>query len=173
MPLSKVRDFLDAYNIPYLILSHPLAYTAQGTAALTHISGKELAKTVIVRIDGELAMAVVPASRHVDLSLLKRALGAHVVELASEQEFKARFLDCETGAMPPFGNLYGMSVYADESLAADPEITFNAGTHRQLLRMDWAGFSSNSWNPESSKSPRKEWPSLSPRSDDVHSRADC
>ena len=90
MPLSKVRDFLDAYNIPYLILSHPLAYTAQGTAALTHISGKELAKTVIVRIDGELAMAVVPASRHVDLPLLKRALGAHVVELASEQEFQSQ-----------------------------------------------------------------------------------
>ncbi|MFZ0952211.1 MAG: YbaK/EbsC family protein [Candidatus Sulfotelmatobacter sp.] len=138
MPLSKVRDFLDAYNIPYLILSHPLAYTAQGTAALTHISGKELAKTVIVRIDGELAMAVVPASRHVDLPLLKRALGAQVVELASEPEFQGRFLDCETGAMPPFGNLYGMSVYADESLASDQEITFNAGTHRQLLRMDWA-----------------------------------
>ncbi len=82
-------------------------------------------------------MAVVPASRHVDLALLKRAAGAKVVELASEQEFKDRFPDCEPGAMPPFGNLYGMAVYADESLAALPEITFNAGTHRDLMRIDW------------------------------------
>jgi Ala-tRNA(Pro) deacylase len=92
---------------------------------------------VIVRIDGDLAMAVVPASRHVDLSLLKRALGAQTVELASEQEFKDKFPDCEAGAMPPFGNLYGMAVYADESLNSLKEITFNAGTHRDLMRMDW------------------------------------
>jgi Ala-tRNA(Pro) deacylase len=138
MPLNKLRAFLDSHNIRYLILSHSLAYTAQGIAALTHISGKELAKTVIVRIDGDLAMAVVPASRHVDLSLLKRAAGARAVEIASEQEFQDKFPDCEAGAMPPFGNLYGMAVYADESLTSNQEITFNAGTHRELLRMDWA-----------------------------------
>jgi Ala-tRNA(Pro) deacylase len=138
MPLTKLRTFLDSHNIRYLIFSHSLAYTAQGVAALTHISGKELAKTVIVRIDGKLAMAVVPASRHVDLLLLKQAAGAQVVELASENEFMNKFPDCETGAMPPFGNLYGMAVYADESLTEDEEITFNAGTHRELLRMAWA-----------------------------------
>jgi Ala-tRNA(Pro) deacylase len=138
MPLTKLRAFLDHHNVRYLIFSHSLAYTAQGVAALTHISGKELAKTVIVRIDGKLAMAVVPASRHVDLLLLKQAVGAQVVELASEQEFKDKFPDCETGAMPPFGNLYGMAVYADDSLTSDEEITFNAGTHRELLRMAWA-----------------------------------
>ncbi|MGB2607343.1 MAG: YbaK/EbsC family protein [Candidatus Sulfotelmatobacter sp.] len=138
MPLNKLREFLDTYNIRYLIFSHSLAYTAQGVAALTHISGKELAKTVIVKIDGDLAMAVVPASRHVDLRLLKQATGARTVELASEQEFNDKFPDCEAGAMPPFGNLYGMAVYADESLASVREITFNAGTHRDLLRMDWA-----------------------------------
>jgi len=138
MPLNKLREFLDTYNIRYLIFSHSLAYTAQGIAALTHISGKELAKTVIVKIDGDLAMAVVPASRHVDLRLLKQATGARTVELASEQEFKDKFPDCEAGAMPPFGNLYGMAVYADESLTSIKEITFNAGTHRDLLRMDWA-----------------------------------
>jgi Ala-tRNA(Pro) deacylase len=137
MPLTKLREFLDSHNIRYLIFSHSLAYTAQGIAALTHISGKELAKTVIVRIDGDLAMAVVPASRYVDLSLLKRAVGAQAVELASEQEFKDKFPDCEAGAMPPFGNLYGMAVYADESLTSNQEITFNAGTHRELVRMDW------------------------------------
>jgi len=137
MPLTKLREFLDSHDIRYVIFSHSLAYTAQGIAALTHISGKEIAKTVIVRIDGNLAMAVVPASRHVDLSLLKRALGAQAVELATEQEFKDQFPDCEAGAMPPFGNLYGMAVYADESLTSIKEVTFNAGTHRDLLRMDW------------------------------------
>ncbi|MFZ0418785.1 MAG: YbaK/EbsC family protein [Candidatus Sulfotelmatobacter sp.] len=137
MPLNKLRMFLDSHQIKYLVFSHSVAYTAQGIAALTHISGKELAKTVIVKLDGELAMAVVPASRHVDLSLLKRALGAKTAELASEQEFQDKFADCEPGAMPPFGNLYGMAVYADESLSALKEITFNAGTHRDLLRMDW------------------------------------
>jgi Ala-tRNA(Pro) deacylase len=93
---------------------------------------------VIVKIDGKLAMAVVPASCHVDLPLLKRAAGAKAVELASEMEFKDKFPDCEAGAMPPFGNLYGMTVYVDESLTLLKEITFNAGTHRDLMRMDWA-----------------------------------
>ena len=138
MPLNKLREFLDSHNIRYLIFSHSLAYTAQGIAALTHISGKEVAKTVIVKVDGELAMAVVPASRHIDLPMLKRAAGAKAVELASEQEFKDKFPDCEVGAMPPFGNLYGMAVYADESLTSIKEITFNASTHRDLMRMDWA-----------------------------------
>jgi Ala-tRNA(Pro) deacylase len=138
MPLSKLREFLDSHNIRYVIFSHSIAYTAQGIAALTHISGRELAKTVIVRIDGDMAMAVVPASRHVDLRLLKRAVGAQGVEMASEDEFKGRFPDCESGAMPPFGNLYGMDVYVDQSLASNEQITFNAGTHRELMRMDWA-----------------------------------
>jgi Ala-tRNA(Pro) deacylase len=137
MPLNKLREFLDTHNIKYIIFSHSLAYTAQGIAALTHISGKELAKTVIVRIDGDLAMTVVPASRHVDLPLVKQAEGAREVTLASEQEFNDRFPDCEAGAMPPFGNLYGMAVYADESLTRNKQITFNAGTHRELMRMDW------------------------------------
>jgi Ala-tRNA(Pro) deacylase len=138
MPLNRLREYLDSHNIRYVLFSHSLAYTAQGIAALTHISGKELAKTVIVRIDGGLAMAVVPASRHVNLPLLKRAVGAQTVELAPEQEFKDKFPDCEAGAMPPFGNLYGMAVFADESLTSIKEITFNAGTHRDLMRMDWA-----------------------------------
>ena len=137
MPLSKLRDFLDARNIKYLVISHSLAYTAQGIAALTHVSGKKLAKTVIVKIDGILAMAVVPASQHVDLDRLRSLTGALNVEIASEREFKDAFPDCETGAMPPFGNLYDMAVYADASLAENEEITFSAGTHRELVRMSW------------------------------------
>ncbi len=137
MTLSKLRKFLDSHHIKYLVISHSLAYTAQGVAALAHVSGKELAKTVIVKIDGILAMAVVPASFHVDLDRLKTLTGAQTVELASESEFKDAFPDCETGAMPPFGNLYDMSVYADVKLAENEEITFSAGTHRELVRMPW------------------------------------
>jgi Ala-tRNA(Pro) deacylase len=140
MPLSSLREFLDKHSIKYLVISHSLAYTAQGIAALTHIPGKELAKTVIVKIDGKPAMAVVPASFHVDLRLLKRATGAQNVELASEDEFKGLFPECETGAMPPFGNLYGIDVYADETLAQDTEIAFNAGSHRELIRLAWEDF---------------------------------
>jgi len=138
MPLTKFRDFLDSHNVKYLVISHSVAYTAQGIAALVHLSGKKLAKTVMVKIDGTLAMAVVPASLHVDLDLLWAAADAHLVELATEREFKDAFPDCETGAMPPFGNLYNMPVYADASLAENEEITFNAGTHRELIRMAWA-----------------------------------
>lgn len=137
MPLSKLRKFLDSHHIKYLVITHSLAYTAQGIAALTHVSGKKLAKTVIVKIDGLLAMAVVPASLHVDLDRLRSLTGAQTVEIASEREFKDAFPDCETGAMPPFGNLYDMSVYADASLADNEEITFSAGTHRELVRMNW------------------------------------
>lgn len=137
MPLTKLRDFLDSHNIKYMVISHSVAYTAQGIAALVHLSGKKLAKTVIVKIDGVLAMAIVPASQHVDLDLLRAKAGANVVEVATEQEFKNAFPDCETGAMPPFGNLYDIPVYADASLGQHEEITFNAGTHRELVRMAW------------------------------------
>lgn len=138
MALIRLREYLDSHNVPYVVISHSLAYTAQGVAALTHIPGKELAKTVIVKVDGTLAMAVVPASCQVDLPRLKAVTGALTVELALESEFKDRFPDCETGAMPPFGNLYGMDVFMDESLSQDKEIAFNAGSHRELVRMAWS-----------------------------------
>jgi Ala-tRNA(Pro) deacylase len=140
VPLSALREFLDRNSVKYLVISHSLAYTAQGIAALTHTPGKELAKTVILLVDGRLAMAVVPASFRVDLFKLKKYLGADTVELASESEFRDQFPDCETGAMPPFGNLYGMDVFADESLAQDKEIAFNAGSHRELVRLNFADF---------------------------------
>jgi Ala-tRNA(Pro) deacylase len=140
MAIQKLKKFLDNENIKYVAISHSRAYTAQGIAALTHISGKELAKTVIVKIDDTLAMAVLPASQHVDLALLKAATGATTVALAGEAEFKDRFPDCETGAMPPFGNLYGMTVFAEENLTKDREIAFNSGTHSELIRLSWEDF---------------------------------
>ncbi len=140
MPLSLLREFLDEHRIQYLVISHSVAYTAQGIAALTHISGKELAKTVMVMVDRRLAMAVVPASSKVDLYKLKEHVDAESVELAAENEFRDRFPDCETGSMPPFGNLYGMNVFVDQALAEDKEIAFNAGSHRELVRMKFEDF---------------------------------
>ena len=140
MPTKKLREFLDDQGIKYVAIPHQVAYTARQTAAFTHISNKELAKTVIVKIDGVLAMAVLPASYSVDLSLLKAVVGANNVGLAKEAEFQDQFPECEIGAMPPFGNLYGMSVYVDESLTKDEEISFNAGSHYELLQISYADF---------------------------------
>lgn len=140
MPLARLKEFLDSHNIRYVVISHSVAYTAQGIAALTHISGKDLAKTVMVKIDGTLAMAVLPAASQVDLSRLATAAGAAHALLALEQEFKDKFPDCELGAMPPFGNLYDLPVFADEGLSYDKEIAFNAGSHRELVRMAWEDF---------------------------------
>ena len=140
MPLSKVREFLDLNEVEYVVISHSKAYTAQGIAAISHIPGKELAKSVIVKLDGALAMAVLPASYQVDLQALKKAVGVREAELATEREFKQAFLDCQTGAMPPFGNLYGIPVYVDETLAEDREIAFNAGSHYELIKMAYSDF---------------------------------
>jgi Ala-tRNA(Pro) deacylase len=140
MPLSKVRAFLDQHHIKFVVISHSKAYTAQGIAAIAHIRGQELAKTVIVKLDGALAMVVLPASFQVDLLALKKVVGVKDASLASEREFKQHFPDCETGAMPPFGNLYGIPVYVDKTLTLDKEIAFNAGTHFELIRMDYLDF---------------------------------
>jgi Ala-tRNA(Pro) deacylase len=140
MHINKVRTFLDEQHVKYVVISHSKAYTAQGIAAISHISGKELAKTVIVKLDGALGMAVLPASFQVDLLALKKAVGVREAALASEREFKEHFPDCETGAMPPFGNLYGIPVYVDETLAEDREIAFNAGSHYELIKLSYADF---------------------------------
>src|SRR6516225_10572783 len=140
MHINKVRTFLDEQHVKYVVISHSKAYTAQGIAAISHMSGKELAKTVIVKLDGALGMAVLPASFQVDLLALKKAVGVREAALASEREFKEHFPDCETGAMPPFGNLYGIPVYVDETLTRDNEIAFNAGTHLELIKLAYADF---------------------------------
>jgi Ala-tRNA(Pro) deacylase len=140
MVAKKLREFLDSHNIRYATISHPISYTAQGTAALAHVPSKDLAKTVIVKIDGALAMAVLPASYEVDLALLRASIGAETLCLAKEREFKESFPECELGAMPPFGNLYGMAVFVDESLTQEKEIVFNAGSHNELIRISYEDF---------------------------------
>jgi Ala-tRNA(Pro) deacylase len=135
-----LKEFLDKNNVKYVTITHSTAHTALEIAALAHIKGKELAKTVIVKIDDTMAMAVLPASNQVDLSLLKAAAGAQKIALASEAEFRNRFPECETGAMPPFGPLYGMPVFADEGLTRDKEIAFSAGSHHELIRLSFDDF---------------------------------
>jgi len=142
VPVRKLKDFLDSNNIKYVTISHSSAYTAQQIAASAQIPGKELAKTVMVKIDGKMAMAVLPASYKVDFDLLKEVAEAGKVELAGEQEFKDMFPECEVGAMPPFGNLYEMEVFVAESLAEDEEIAFNAGSHTELIKMSYKDFES-------------------------------
>lgn len=140
MPVTKLKQFLDSHQVRYESIPHSTAYTAQGIAALTHIPGKEFAKTVIVKLDDKLAMAVLPASRQVDLAQLRAAAGAGVAKVASEAEFRDAFPECELGAMPPFGNLYNIPVFVEEALTKDQEIAFNAGTHNELIRMAYADF---------------------------------
>jgi len=140
MPTQKLRNYLDQHEIHYVTISHSPAYTAQRIAEMTRIPGKELAKTVIVKIDDKFAMAVLPASRRVNLRHLKEAIGADEVTLSSETEFNELFPDCEVGAMPPFGNLYDMGVYVAEQLTEDEEIAFNAGTHSELVKMSYNDF---------------------------------
>ncbi len=140
MPISRLKQLLDEKAIRYVVVNHPTAYTAAATAAVTHTPGKEIAKTVMVSVDGALAMVVVPGSKHVDFRALKTATGANEVALAHEHQFAHVFPDCEVGAMPPFGNLYNLTVYVDESLAEDAEIAFNAGSHRELLKLAYRDF---------------------------------
>jgi Ala-tRNA(Pro) deacylase len=140
MPVEKLKVFLDQNKIKYTIIRHSEAYTAQEIAASTHIPGKEIAKTVMVKMDGKMSMAVLPASCKIDFDQLKKASGAKEVELASEAEFTDMFPGCDVGAMPPFGNLYGMDVYTAEKLAEDDEIAFNAGSHTELIKLSYSDF---------------------------------
>jgi len=140
MPGTKLKQFLDENQVRYVSIRHSPAFTAQETAASAHIPGRELAKTVMVKIDGKMAMAVLAAPKRLDLELLRRTAGAKKVSLADEKEFAGAFPDCEPGAMPPFGNLYGLDVYVDESLREDEQIAFNAGSHSELIQMDYREF---------------------------------
>ena len=140
MPTSKLKKYLDSHKVKYVTLSHPPAYTAGEIAEEAHISGNLFAKTVMIKLDGKLAMAVLPAPNKVNFQLLKEATGAHHVELAKEYEFKNQFPDCEVGAMPPFGNLYDMDVYVEEILSWDDEIGFNAGTHSEIVKLAYKDF---------------------------------
>jgi Ala-tRNA(Pro) deacylase len=140
MPAKKLKEFLDSEKVKYVTLGHSVAYTAQEIAASAHIPGQDLAKTVVVKLDGEMVLAVLPATARVDLELLRKASGAKSAELARENEFAGIFPGCELGAMPPFGNLYGLEVFVAQRLTEDDQISFNAGTHTELIQLSYADF---------------------------------
>ena len=140
MPARRIKDYLDTQKVPYETIPHPAVYTTQEVAAVTHIPGQEVAKSVLIWIDNELTMVVVPASRRVSLDMLREETGARRLELASERDFRDTFPGCEVGAMPPFGNLYGLKVLVAEALSRDDQIAFNAGTHTEVIRIKYDDF---------------------------------
>ena len=140
MAKKKVFEYLDRNKVKYVLLKHSPASTSQEIAASAHIPGKELAKTVIIKIDGRFAMDVLRASYKISFNELKEMIGENSVRLAYEQEFLDKFPDCEIGAMPPFGNLYDMEVFVAESLTDDEEIAFNACNHTELVKMKYKDF---------------------------------
>ena len=140
MPVTKLKEFLDKHKIKYVSIRHSTAYTAQEIAASAHVKGRNMAKTVIVKIDGKIAMAVLPAKYQIDLDSLKKSCKAASVELAREEEFSHLFSGCETGAMPPFGQIYGLPLYADETLKKDDEVAFNACSNTELIQISYKDF---------------------------------
>lgn len=140
MPVRPVAEFLDQHQIRYHCYNHPPADTAQEIAHYAHISGHELAKTVILNADGRFVMAVLPAHEYVELERLREIMGANRLQLAREDEFRGLFPWCEPGGEPPFGILYGLDVYMDADLMANETIAFNAGTHTEVMKMDTSEF---------------------------------
>ena len=140
MPVKELKEFLEQNRVKFVSISHSQAFTAQEIAAVAHVPGKEMAKTVMVKLDGELAMAVLPAPDQVSTSRLQTISGAKTVELASERDFADRFPNCELGAMPPFGNLWEIPVFVDQRLREDEEIFFNAGSHTELVKLSYADY---------------------------------
>jgi Ala-tRNA(Pro) deacylase len=140
VPINRLKEFLDENDVKFVSLSHSQAFTAQEIAAAAHVPGKELAKVVMVKLDGELAMAVLSAPDQVSVSRLQEMTGAKDVAIASEEDFADLFPGCELGAMPPFGNLWDLDVFVDQRLREDEEITFNAGSHTELLKLSYTDF---------------------------------
>lgn len=136
---ERLESYLREQGVFFEVAVHPLAYTAQEVAASEHVSGYLVAKPVIVRCGERFVMAVVTAPQRLDLEKLSKVMG-QPCRLAQESEFAALFPDCEVGAHPPFGNLYGLPVYVDRRLAQDPEIVFRCGSHRETMRVRYADF---------------------------------
>lgn len=140
MPCEKLLDFLDENQVQYELTHHPKAYAAKDVAFKAGIPGRMFAKTVLVKLDGKMAMAVLPSEDKVNFHLLREAAHADTITLATENEFEEKFPDCELGAMPPFGNLYEMQVFVGGTLPRAQKISFNAGNHTEVLTMPYLDF---------------------------------
>jgi Ala-tRNA(Pro) deacylase len=137
---ERLQEYLVENGVSFEVEQHRVAYTAQQLAAAGHVSGKRVAKVVVVAADGETVMLVLPASSQVDLERVRTELGAGEARLAREEEFASTFPDCEVGSMPPFGNLYGVPVYVDAGLAQAEEIVFPVGSHTESMRLRFGDF---------------------------------
>jgi Ala-tRNA(Pro) deacylase len=140
MPANNLKEYLDKHQVKYVSMAHSPAFTSQEIAASAHISGRALAKTVVVKMDGKFAMVVAPADRQINFAKVRDVVGAKKVDLASESEFKDKFPGCEVGAMPPFGELYDMPVYLSSALSQHEHIIFNAGSHSELMQLTVGDF---------------------------------
>ncbi len=141
MSISQtLKEYLDHEHVHYDVLPHPEAFRAVLMAHTLHSPIKEIAKVVVVKVAKRFVLTVLPASWNVDIRRLRAVFMTHHVRLATEDEIKGLFPNCELGAMPPFGNLYGLDVYVDQSLTEDEEMTFQAGTHSEAIRMRYWDF---------------------------------
>jgi Ala-tRNA(Pro) deacylase len=140
MPVQQLKKHLDNAGVDYICLSHPPAFNAQELARHVKIAGDRVVKTVIIELDGKIAMLVMPANYRIRWDRLSQILDTDFVDLADEQDFKGRFPDCELGAMPPFGNLFQMPVYCAEPLTKQPELAFAAGAHTESIHMKTSDF---------------------------------
>jgi Ala-tRNA(Pro) deacylase len=136
----RLKEFLDANNIAYDVMSHKVAYTAQEVAAAQGVTGWQVAKTVVVNCDGKYMLLVLQAPAMVDFSRLRKALGCKEARLASESEMEKLFPGVELGAESPFGNIYDLTVCVDKGLADESEMVFNAGSHTETIRMKYADY---------------------------------
>lgn len=140
MLAEKLEKYLSDHGAKFRTINHMPAFTAQQTAEISHVSGKEMAKSVILKVDGKFILMLEPANHKINLKAMAKWLNAKKVELASENEFQSLFPDCEVGAMPPFGHLYDLEVFVEDTLADQENITFNAGTHSDLIEMSYKDF---------------------------------
>ena len=137
---QRLKDFLDSKQVHYDVLGHQVAYTAPELAHALHVPGKELAKVVVTKVGKQFVMTVLPSTWNVDLTSLTRVFGTKEVRLATEEELRGLFPDCDVGAMSPFGNLYGLGTYVDQTLTEDEQIVFQGGTHCDAVRMRYQDF---------------------------------
>lgn len=142
MPCEKLLEYLTDNNVDYELKEHPAAFAAQDVAYHAGVPGRMFAKSVLVKLDGVMAMAVIPADTKIDFQRLQDTAGASSISLAVEPEFEKRFPDCELGAMPPFGNLYDMRVIVADDLEEFKTISFNAGTHEEMMTIAFNDFMS-------------------------------
>ncbi|MCR4406844.1 MAG: YbaK/EbsC family protein [Anaerolineae bacterium] len=137
---ERLEQYLREHGVPFKVMTHSAAYTMPEVAAALHVPGKQVAKVVMVKADGKIVMLVIPTAYRLDFAQVRALLGVKKVSLAKEKEFADLFPDCATGAMPPFGNLYGVPVYVDQALAEEENIVFRVGTHQHTMKLAYADF---------------------------------